>query len=78
MLPSSVANLSSQLTSLSFGTNFIYGSLPSGIGNLVKLEILSMQFNQLTGIIPSEFVNLQNLKNYTYVATNSPETFQIL
>ncbi|KAI3799976.1 hypothetical protein L1987_35282 [Smallanthus sonchifolius] len=62
VLPSSVGNLSSQVTALSFAGNFIYGSLPSGIGNLVKLERLLMRFNQFTGIIPSELGNLQNLK----------------
>ncbi|KVI09905.1 Leucine-rich repeat-containing protein [Cynara cardunculus var. scolymus] len=61
VLPSSLANLSSQLTLLDLGANFIYGSLPSGIGNLVKLETISMQYNQLTGIIPSELGNLGNL-----------------
>ncbi|KAJ9540692.1 hypothetical protein OSB04_027198 [Centaurea solstitialis] len=61
VLPSSVANLSSQLNILSLGENFIYGSLPCGIGNLVKLVILSMQHNQLSGIIPSDLSNLRNL-----------------
>ncbi|KAI3705054.1 hypothetical protein L1987_75285 [Smallanthus sonchifolius] len=62
LLPSSVGNLSSQLTSLSFAANFIYGSLPSGIGNLVNLERLIMLRNQFTGVIPSELGNLRNLK----------------
>ncbi|XP_076949514.1 putative LRR receptor-like serine/threonine-protein kinase At3g47570 [Bidens hawaiensis] len=62
VLPSSVGNLSSQVTILSFSENSIHGSLPSVIGNLVKLEILSMHSNQFTGIIPSELGNLRNLK----------------
>ncbi|KAJ0855890.1 putative non-specific serine/threonine protein kinase [Helianthus annuus] len=62
VLPSSVGNLSSQVTTLSFAGNSIYGTLPSGIGNLVKLERLFMRFNQFTGIIPSELGNLQSLK----------------
>ncbi|MFS8013082.1 putative protein kinase RLK-Pelle-LRR-XII-1 family [Helianthus anomalus] len=62
VLPSSLGNLSSQVTTLSFAGNSIYGTLPSGIGNLVKLERLFMRFNQFTGIIPSELGNLQSLK----------------
>ncbi|KAI3809133.1 hypothetical protein L1987_25103 [Smallanthus sonchifolius] len=77
VLPSSVGNLSSQLTALSFAANFIYGSLPSGIGNLVKLERLSMQLNQFTGIIPSELGNLRNLQllylSYNNFTGNIPD-----
>nr|XP_043633348.1 putative receptor-like protein kinase At3g47110 [Erigeron canadensis] len=63
VLPSSIGNLSSQLTHLSFSNNFIYGTLPSGIGNLVKLERLFIRSNHLTGIVPRELGNLQNLKS---------------
>ncbi|PWA54230.1 leucine-rich repeat protein [Artemisia annua] len=62
VLPSSVGNLSFQLTTFSFAKNFIYGTLPSGIGNLVKLERLIMLNNLFTGIIPSELGSLRNLK----------------
>ncbi|KAJ9557848.1 hypothetical protein OSB04_012462 [Centaurea solstitialis] len=61
VLPSSLANLSSQLMFLSIDENFIYGRFPSGIGNLVKLEGLYASYNQLTGIIPNELGNLQFL-----------------
>ncbi|KAI3519805.1 hypothetical protein L1887_09021 [Cichorium endivia] len=62
VLPRSVSNLSSELRSLAFAGNLLYGDLPSGIGNLVKLERLSMQINQFTGLIPSEIGNLGNLR----------------
>ncbi|MFS7996397.1 putative non-specific serine/threonine protein kinase [Helianthus anomalus] len=38
VLPPSIGNLSSQVTTLSFAGNSLYGALPSGIGNLMKLE----------------------------------------
>ncbi|XP_071734412.1 uncharacterized protein [Rutidosis leptorrhynchoides] len=62
VLPSSIGNLSTQLTSLAFGRNNLYGPLPSGIGNLVKLERLSVLQNQFNGVIPNELGNLRNLK----------------
>nr|XP_043633389.1 probable LRR receptor-like serine/threonine-protein kinase At3g47570 [Erigeron canadensis] len=69
VLPSSIGNLSSQLTILSFENNFIYGTLPPGIGNLVKLEKLTLDSNQITGMLPSELGNLQNLK-YIFMNDN--------
>nr|XP_043620331.1 probable LRR receptor-like serine/threonine-protein kinase At3g47570 [Erigeron canadensis] len=65
VLPSSVGNLSSQLTILSISANSLYGAFPSGIGNLVKLEHLRMEYNQFTGILPSELANLRNLRRFT-------------
>ncbi|KAK1409334.1 hypothetical protein QVD17_35860 [Tagetes erecta] len=70
ILPSSVGNLSSQITTLSFEQNSIYGTLPSGIGNLLKLERLYIGFNEITGRIPSELGYLGNLK-HLYVDHNS-------
>nr|XP_043633395.1 putative receptor-like protein kinase At3g47110 [Erigeron canadensis] len=69
VLPSSIGNFSSQLTTLKLAYNFIYGNLPSGIGNLVKLERLNIASNHFTGIVPSELGNLQNLK-YLYMYDN--------
>ncbi|KAL8247821.1 hypothetical protein R6Q59_009037 [Mikania micrantha] len=77
VLPSSIGNLSSQLTTLSFAANFIYGTLPSGVGNLEKLERLSIGFNQFTGIIPCELGNLRNLRllylDYNSFTGNFPD-----
>nr|XP_043633390.1 putative receptor-like protein kinase At3g47110 [Erigeron canadensis] len=69
VLPSSLGNLSSQLTALTFSSNFIFEPLPSGIGNLVKLKVLDIGSNQLTRIVPSELGNLQNLI-YLYMSNN--------
>nr|XP_043633712.1 putative receptor-like protein kinase At3g47110 [Erigeron canadensis] len=82
VLPSSIGNLSSRLTSLAFGGNFIYGTLPPGIGNLFKLERLIMLANQFTGVIPCELGNLQNLKliylGYNNFTGNIPKFIGIL
>ncbi|KAM7280884.1 hypothetical protein ACFE04_008018 [Oxalis oulophora] len=39
------------------------GNLPLAIGNLTKLQTLSLRFNALNGPIPSDFANLVNLRN---------------
>ncbi|XP_058074267.1 probable LRR receptor-like serine/threonine-protein kinase At3g47570 [Magnolia sinica] len=52
VLPDFIANLSTQLTTLGFGSNRIFGSIPSGIQNLVGLTGLGMEYNFLTGTIP--------------------------
>ena len=44
------------------GTRLLYGTLPSSIGNLTKLERLGLISENLTGIIPSSIGNLTNLK----------------
>ncbi|XP_058089781.1 probable LRR receptor-like serine/threonine-protein kinase At3g47570 [Magnolia sinica] len=60
-LPDSIANLSTQLTILSFGRNRIFGSIPSGIQNLVNLTVLAMEDNLLTGTIPVGVVKLKKV-----------------
>ncbi|KAL7242829.1 hypothetical protein ACSBR1_015259 [Camellia fascicularis] len=42
-------------------TNEIYGSLPSGIGNLLNLGIFDMVMNHLSGPIPTTIGKLHNL-----------------
>ncbi|XP_071734458.1 uncharacterized protein [Rutidosis leptorrhynchoides] len=61
-LPSSIGNLSKQLTSLNLGVNRLYGYLPSSIGNLVGLTRLVLAINRFTGTIPSSIGKLQNLQ----------------
>ncbi|XP_058110857.1 probable LRR receptor-like serine/threonine-protein kinase At3g47570 [Magnolia sinica] len=51
-LPDSVANLSTQLRILRLDYNMIFGSIPSGIQNLIGLTLLDMGHNFLTGTIP--------------------------
>ncbi|KAL7251528.1 hypothetical protein ACSBR1_013377 [Camellia fascicularis] len=59
--PEYIGNLSRNLQYLNLDHNHIFGSIPSGIVNLVGLQILNMQLNQFTGTIPSEIGKLQNL-----------------
>ncbi|XP_077237118.1 uncharacterized protein LOC143878763 [Tasmannia lanceolata] len=77
-LPNSLVNLSSQLTALTIGYNEIYGSIPSWIenlvgldtlgqipsslGNLTLLSILSLQENSLQGSIPLTLASCHQLQ----------------
>ncbi|XP_068338477.1 probable LRR receptor-like serine/threonine-protein kinase At3g47570 [Pyrus communis] len=60
-LPMSISNLSTKLEMFWVQYNQIYGSIPSGIGNLVSLESLRWGDNSFTGNIPSDMGKLSNL-----------------
>ncbi|XP_076895984.1 putative receptor-like protein kinase At3g47110 [Bidens hawaiensis] len=62
VLPISIGNLSHQLNYLYLHENQLHGNLPSSIGNLVGLEMLSLGYNQFTGSIPISIGYLQNLE----------------
>ncbi|XP_077225108.1 receptor kinase-like protein Xa21 [Tasmannia lanceolata] len=64
-LPDSIANLSTQFKRLTFGRNQIFGSIPSGIENLVGLKTLGMENNFLTGTIPVGLGKLNKLQLLT-------------
>ncbi|XP_031395213.1 probable LRR receptor-like serine/threonine-protein kinase At3g47570 isoform X2 [Punica granatum] len=67
ILPNSIANFSSTLMAFVLRQNFISGTIPSGIGNLVNLQLLSLIENMLTGGIPSSIVKLSNMQGlYLY------------
>ncbi|CAN6556692.1 unnamed protein product [Malus baccata var. baccata] len=57
-LPMSISNLSIKLEEFWVQHNQIYGSIPSGIGNLVSLESLYLGNNSFTGNIPSDIGSL--------------------
>ncbi|KAG1362579.1 putative LRR receptor-like serine/threonine-protein kinase [Cocos nucifera] len=61
VLPNSISNLSIDMRFLYFGLNQISGSLPSDIGNLKNLVVISMGRNLLTGNIPASLGNLNAL-----------------
>ncbi|XP_058111197.1 putative receptor-like protein kinase At3g47110 [Magnolia sinica] len=52
LLPNSIGNLSTQLNELSLDNNMIFGSIPSGIRNLICLTVVNLGYNFLTGRIP--------------------------
>ncbi|RWR91203.1 Protein kinase domain-containing protein [Cinnamomum micranthum f. kanehirae] len=62
VLPSSIANLSSQLTYLVLDHNQISGTIPSGIENLANLNYLRMDWNLFTGSIPIHLGKLPKLE----------------
>ncbi|TVU21838.1 hypothetical protein EJB05_31506, partial [Eragrostis curvula] len=72
-LPSSIANLSTNLQTLSFADTGISGSIPSAIGNLVSLQILRGQNTFISGVIPESIGKLGNLTKLLLFNTNLSE-----
>ncbi|KAH9771558.1 putative LRR receptor-like serine/threonine-protein kinase [Citrus sinensis] len=62
MLPEAVGNLSTRLRKLSVGNNQLFGNIPSGLRNLVNLELLDLGDNQFIGRIPESIGYLQKLQ----------------
>ena len=40
----------------------LHGELPTDLGNLTRLEVLDLGFNELTGVIPGALSNLAHLQ----------------
>ncbi len=59
-IPSEIALF--DLRSLSFGSNTIYGTIPTELGGLVNLTSLKLGSNKLVGSLPSEFGKLLSLQ----------------
>ncbi|OWM82324.1 putative receptor-like protein kinase At3g47110 [Punica granatum] len=75
-LPDSVGNFSDTFTSLMLDRNFISGAIPSGIGNLVNLEVLSLYSNKLVGSVPDSIGKLSKLKMFFMYQNNLSGTIQ--
>ncbi|KDO36858.1 hypothetical protein CISIN_1g048125mg, partial [Citrus sinensis] len=62
MLPEAVGNFSTRLGILSVAENQLFGNIPSGLRNLVNLELLDLSGNQFTSRIPGSIGDLQKLQ----------------
>ncbi|XP_030958988.1 receptor kinase-like protein Xa21 [Quercus lobata] len=62
VLPSSISNLSTQLTELYLDGNKISGTIPVAMQNLINLIGLGMEYNLLTGTIPTSFGKFQKMQ----------------
>ncbi|CAL5429461.1 unnamed protein product [Camellia sinensis] len=70
LLPDSIANLSTTITRLTLDGNYIFGSIPLGIGNLVNLRTLYLSTNMLVGSIPNSIGKLSNLEQLLLLRNN--------
>ncbi|XP_038885979.1 probable LRR receptor-like serine/threonine-protein kinase At3g47570 [Benincasa hispida] len=61
VLPEYISNFSTKLRIIGFGRNYIHGTIPTNIGNLIGLTALGLESNQLTGSIPSSLGKLKKL-----------------
>ncbi|XP_057448802.1 probable LRR receptor-like serine/threonine-protein kinase At3g47570 [Lotus japonicus] len=61
-LPNSVGNLSSQLSYLGLGYNYISGKIPVELGNLINLTLLDLKSNHFEGTIPVAFGKFQKMQ----------------
>lgn len=68
-LPDAITNFTTQITWLRLGGNFIGGSEPTKVSNLVSLTQLGLEQNLLTGNIPAAIGELSNLENLYYMKT---------
>ncbi|XP_056161989.1 probable leucine-rich repeat receptor-like protein kinase At1g35710 [Syzygium oleosum] len=58
------------VVSLELGNNSIYGSIPSSVGNLSKLNSLDLCGNELSGDIPPSIGMLESLHSLSLCANN--------
>ncbi|RXI08820.1 hypothetical protein DVH24_022964 [Malus domestica] len=61
VLPESLSNLSTRLEVMTLGGNYLSGSIPVDIGNLINLGVLGIGRNLLRGPIPSSISKLSKL-----------------
>ncbi|RDX92646.1 putative LRR receptor-like serine/threonine-protein kinase, partial [Mucuna pruriens] len=61
-LPNSLGNLTTEFSQLYLGGNQITGEIPTTIGNLIGLTLLTMENNHIDGIIPTTFGKFQKMQ----------------
>ncbi|OMO65925.1 hypothetical protein COLO4_30914 [Corchorus olitorius] len=61
---------SSSTSTQKIDLNFFSGPLPAFIGNMSRLGLLDLSFNNLTGQVPSALFNMNNLKDL-FIGNNS-------
>ncbi|PKI56084.1 hypothetical protein CRG98_023516 [Punica granatum] len=61
-MPKCIGNMSNTLNDFTLHGNALSGTLPSSIGYLVGLEVLSLSYNSFSGIIPPEIGSLNKIK----------------
>ncbi|XP_028806350.1 probable LRR receptor-like serine/threonine-protein kinase At3g47570 [Neltuma alba] len=69
ILPSSMGNLSTQLTGLYLSLNQISGTIPDTLGRYTLLRTLDLSRNEFSGTIPTSFGNLGKIKSL-YLGAN--------
>ncbi|KAM0902793.1 hypothetical protein ACQ4PT_019067 [Festuca glaucescens] len=69
-LPSSIGHLSSGLSFLIIANNNIVGKIPEGIGSLVNLKLLYMDYNHLEGTIPASLGKIKVLNRLSLPHNN--------
>ncbi|XP_058191918.1 probable LRR receptor-like serine/threonine-protein kinase At3g47570 [Rhododendron vialii] len=62
VLLESISNFSKEFSFLNVAWNRLVGTIPSGIGNLINLQLLFLSHNHLSGNIPSDIGKLQKLQ----------------
>ncbi|XP_050385345.1 putative receptor-like protein kinase At3g47110 [Argentina anserina] len=68
--PTTTYNLSTNLKWLSVGTNYLHGSIPTGLGNLVNLQVLILNENNFSSNIPTDIGKLSMLGEL-YLTSNN-------
>nr|GEX93475.1 leucine-rich repeat protein [Tanacetum cinerariifolium] len=78
VLPTSIGNLSRQLTYLSVRHNQLFGNLPASIGHISsslgsckELNGLNLADNRLSGKIPEQLLQIPSLTNFLTLSHNS-------
>ncbi|XP_028071273.1 probable LRR receptor-like serine/threonine-protein kinase At3g47570 [Camellia sinensis] len=70
LFPHAIANLSTKITWFGLAENYIFGSIPLGIGNLVNLRMLDLGNNMLTDSIPDSIGKLSMLERLLLCQNN--------